>query len=204
MTGRPGTRAGQGLRLAAARGLQPCVHGVAGALRRPVPGGCSGTARDFFNEISDVAMTCTASTVSSCRRHSTMHCTHRRAASRVPADATAFAYGTAVGRRHRGVDPDPANAASSRMAGLLEELHPTPPAALHQLHDERGRTGSKRPTRQLRPPRQVKDRYDPDNSPRQPEHRPPARPRDRTPLAGDDGGRAIAAGSQRPLRMSRH
>ena len=85
---------------------------------------------DFFNEISDAAIDVHAMFGAQLPTgHSTMHLYPiDGAASRVPADATAFAYrdggwaGVIVG-----VDPDPANAEliSQWARDYWEQLHPT-------------------------------------------------------------------------------
>ena len=126
---------------------------------------------DFFNEISDAAIDVHRKYGAQLPTgHSTMHLYPiDGAASRVPADATAFAYrdggwaGVIVG-----VDPDPANAGLvSRWArDYWQELHPTSAggAYVNFLMDEgqdrvkasyRGNYGRLA---------QVKDRYDPDNT----------------------------------------
>ena len=100
---------------------------------------------DFFQEISDEAIEVHLKYGERLPTgHSTMHLYPiDGAASRVPADATAFAYrdggwaGVIVG-----VDPDPANSAviTQWAQDYWRELHPTSAGgALHQLHDGRGR-----------------------------------------------------------------
>ena len=126
---------------------------------------------DFFNEISDAAIEVHLKYGEQLPTgHSTMHLYPiDGAASRVPADATAFAYrdggwaGVIVG-----VDPDPANAdLISRWAkDYWQELHPTSAGGgVRQLPDGRGPgPGQGVLPRQLRPARAVKARYDPDNT----------------------------------------
>ena len=113
---------------------------------------------DFFQQITDEAIDVHLKYGAQLPTgHSTMHMYPiDGAVSRVPGDATAFAYrdggwaGVIVG-----VDPDPANAAriTQWARDYWQELHPTSAGgALHQLHDGRGR----RPDqgllpRQLRP-----------------------------------------------------
>src|ERR1022692_2517014 len=126
---------------------------------------------DFFNEISDTAIDVHLKFGELLPTgHSTMHLYPiDGAASRVPADATAFAYrdggwaGVIVG-----VDPDPANAGliSQWARDYWQELHPTSAggAYVNFLMNEgqdrvkaayRGNYGRLA---------QVKDRYDPDNT----------------------------------------
>ncbi len=126
---------------------------------------------DFFNEISDAAIDVHVKYGAQLPTgHSTMHMYPiDGAASRVPADATAFAYrdggwaGVIVG-----VDPDPANAdLIARWArDYWAELHPTSAggAYVNFLMDE----GQDRVKASYRGNydrlAQVKDRYDPDNT----------------------------------------
>ena len=113
---------------------------------------------DFFNEISDAAIDVHVKYGQKLPTgHSTMHMYPiDGAASRVPADATAFAYrdggwaGVIVG-----VDPDPANAGrhlavgQGLLAGTAPDLGRR---RVHQLHDERGPgPGEGLLPRQLRP-----------------------------------------------------
>ena len=107
--------------------------------------GCSGTGgRTSSTRSPTPPSTCTSSTARMLPTgHSTMHMYPiDGAASRVPADATAFAYrdggwaGIIVG-----VDPDPANAGrhlpvgQGLLAGAASDLGRR---RVHQLHDERG------------------------------------------------------------------
>ena len=125
---------------------------------------------DFFNEISDAAIDVHVKYGAQLPTgHSTMHMYPiDGAASRVPADATAFAYrdggwaGVIVG-----VDPDPANAdlISQWARDYWQELHPTSAggAYINFMMDE----GQDRVKASYRGNydrlAQVKDRYDPDN-----------------------------------------
>lgn len=126
---------------------------------------------DFFNEISDAAIDVHATFGAKLPTgHSTMHLYPiDGAASRVPADATAFAYrdggwaGVIVG-----VDPDPANAEtiSQWAREYWEALHPTSSggAYVNFLMDE----GQERVKASYRGNydrlAQIKGRYDPDNT----------------------------------------
>ena len=125
---------------------------------------------DFFNEISDAAIAVHLKYGEQLPTgHSTMHMYPiDGAASRVPADATAFAYrdggwaGVIVG-----VDPDPANAGriTQWARNYWQELHPTSAggAYVHFLMDE-GQDRIKAAYRgNYDRLAQVKQRYDPDN-----------------------------------------
>ena len=154
-------------------GLQPMPFNVLqSAFDGLYPAGLQWYWRtDFFNEISDTAIEVHRKYGEQLPTgHSTMHMYPiDGAASRVPADATAFAYrnggwaGVIVG-----VDPDPANAdrISQWAKGYWEELHPTSAGGgyINFLMDEgqdrvqaayRGNYGRLA---------QVKGRYDPDNT----------------------------------------
>ena len=126
---------------------------------------------DFFNEISDAAIDVHRAYAERLPTgHSTMHMYPiDGAASRVPADATAFAYrdggwaGVIVG-----VDPDPANAdrISQWARDYWEALHPTSAggADVNFLMDEgqdRVRASYRGNYDRLA---QIKDRYDPGNT----------------------------------------
>jgi FAD/FMN-containing dehydrogenase len=126
---------------------------------------------DFFNEISDAAIDIHVKYGAQLPTgHSTMHMYPiDGAASRVPQDATAFAYrdggwaGVIVG-----VDPDPANAERiSRWAqDYWEELHPTSAGGgyvnfLMNEGQDRVRASYRDNYERLA---QVKHRYDPDNT----------------------------------------
>jgi FAD/FMN-containing dehydrogenase len=126
---------------------------------------------DFFNEISDAAIEVHRKYAAMLPSgHSTMHMYPiDGAASRVPDDATAFAYrdggwaGVIVG-----VDPDPANAAaiSQWAQDYWEELHPTSAggAYINFMMDE-GRDRVRASYRQNYDRlAEVKRRYDPDNT----------------------------------------
>jgi FAD/FMN-containing dehydrogenase len=125
---------------------------------------------DFFNEISDAAIAVHRKYGDMLPTgHSTMHMYPiDGAASRVPADATAFAYrdggwaGVIVG-----VDPDPANAGriTQWAKDYWEELHPTSAggAYINFMGDE-GQDRIKAAYRgNYDRLAQVKQRYDPDN-----------------------------------------
>ena len=154
-------------------GLQPMPFNVLqSAFDGLYPAGLQWYWRaDFFNEISDTAIEVHRKYGEQLPTgHSTMHMYPiDGAASRVPADATAFAYrnggwaGVIVG-----VDPDPANAdrISQWAKDYWEELHPTSAGGgyVNFLMDEgqdrvqaayRGNYGRLA---------QVKGRYDPDNT----------------------------------------
>ena len=145
--GRRGARAGQDVRLAAAgpacsRCRSTCCRARS---TRLYPAGLQWYWRaDFFNEISDAAIDVHVKYGAQLPTgHSTMHMYPiDGAASRVPADATAFAYrdggwaGVIVG-----VDPDPANAGLHLAVGprLLAGAAPDlGRRRLRQLPDERG------------------------------------------------------------------
>ena len=171
--GRRGARAGQGA--SAPRcvvGLQPMPFtALQSAFDALYPAGLQWYWRaDFFEEISDAAIEVHRKYGAQLPTgHSTMHLYPiDGAASRVPADATAFAYrdggwaGVIVG-----VDPDPANAAaiSQWARDYWTELHPTSAggAYVNFLMDEgedRVRAAYRGNYDRLA---QVKRRYDPDN-----------------------------------------
>ena len=126
---------------------------------------------DFFNEISDAAIDVHVKYGAQLPTgHSTMHMYPiDGAVSRVPEDATAFAYrdGGWAGII-AGVDPDPANAGliSQWARDYWQELHPTSAggAYVNFLMDE----GQDRVKASYRGNydrlAQVKNRYDPDNT----------------------------------------
>ena len=146
---------------------------------------------DFFNEISDAAIDVHRAYAERLPTgHSTMHMYPiDGAASRVPADATAFAYrdggwaGVIVG-----VDPDPANAdrISQWARDYWEALHPTSAggADVNFLMDEGQDPGPRVLPRQLRPAR-------PDQGPLRPgqhlPHQPEHQARQRAHLVGGSG-----------------
>jgi FAD/FMN-containing dehydrogenase len=153
-------------------GLQPMPFNVLqSAFDGLYPAGLQWYWRaDFFNEISDAAIEVHRKYGEQLPTgHSTMHMYPiDGAASRVPADATAFAYrdggwaGVIVG-----VDPDPANAdrISQWAKDYWQELHPTSAggAYVNFLMDEgqdRVQAAYRGNYRRLT---QVKHRYDPDN-----------------------------------------
>jgi FAD/FMN-containing dehydrogenase len=153
-------------------GLQPMPFSVLqSAFDALYPAGLQWYWRaDFFNEISDVAIDVHAKFGATLPTgHSTMHLYPiDGAASRVPSDATAFAYrdggwaGVIVG-----VDPDPANAEmiSQWTRDYSTELHPTSAGGgyVNFLMDEgqdRVRASYRGNYERLV---QVKDRYDPAN-----------------------------------------
>jgi FAD/FMN-containing dehydrogenase len=153
-------------------GLQPMPFSVLqGAFDPLYPAGLQWYWRaDFFPEISDAAIDVHVKYGAQLPTgHSTMHLYPiDGAASRVPADATAFAYrdggynGVIVG-----VDPDPANAGliSQWAKDYWAELHPTSAggAYVNFLMDEgqdRVRAAYRGNYDRLA---QVKRRYDPDN-----------------------------------------
>jgi FAD/FMN-containing dehydrogenase/tetratricopeptide (TPR) repeat protein len=153
-------------------GLQPMPFtALQGAFDPLYPAGLQWYWRaDFFNEISDAAIDVHLKYGAQLPTgHSTMHLYPMDgAASRVPADATAFAYrdggynGIIVG-----VDPDPANAdLISRWAkDYWEELHPTSAGGayvnfLMEEGQDRVRASYRGNWDRLV---QVKNRYDPDN-----------------------------------------
>ena len=126
---------------------------------------------DFFNEISDAAIDVHVKYGAQLPTgHSTMHLYPiDGAASRVPADATAFAYrdggwaGVIVG-----VDPDPANAEriSQWAQDYWEELHPTSAGGgyinfLMNEGQDRVKASYRGNYNRLA---RVKERYDPDNT----------------------------------------
>ena len=125
---------------------------------------------DFFSEISDAAIEVHHKFGEQLPTgHSTMHLYPiDGAASRVPSDATAFAYrdggwaGIIVG-----VDPDPANAGPDHTVGEGLLAGPAPEfrrRGLRQLHDGRGPgSGESRLPRQLRATDPGQARYDPQN-----------------------------------------
>jgi len=126
---------------------------------------------DFFNEISDAAIDVHVKYGAQLPTgHSTMHLYPiDGAASRVPADATAFAYrdggwaGVIVG-----VDPDPANAAriSQWAQDYWEELHPTSAGGGYinfLMNEGQDRVKASYRGNYSRLAR-VKERYDPDNT----------------------------------------
>ena len=127
---------------ACSRCRSPCCRARSTRSTRPA---CSGTgASDFFAEISDAAIEVHRKFGAQLPTgHSTMHLYPiDGAASRVPADATAFAYrdggwaGVIVG-----VDPDPANAQADLAVDprLLGRAAPDlGRRRLRQLHDGRG------------------------------------------------------------------
>jgi FAD/FMN-containing dehydrogenase len=153
-------------------GLQAMPFSVLQSIFDPLyPAGMQWYWRaDFFNEISDAAIEVHRKYGELLPTgHSTMHLYPiDGATSRVPGDATAFAYrdggwaGIVVG-----VDPDPANAERiSRWAkGYWQELHPTSAggAYVNFLMDE----GQDRVKAAYRGNYdrlvQIKERYDPDN-----------------------------------------
>ena len=125
---------------------------------------------DFFNEISDAAIDVHVKYGQKLPTgHSTMHMYPiDGAASRVPADATAFAYrdggwaGVIVG-----VDPDPANAAaiSEWAKDYWQELHPTSAGGAYinfMMNEGQDRVKASYRGNYDRLT-QVKQRYDPDN-----------------------------------------
>ncbi len=154
-------------------GMQPMPFSMLqGAFDALYPAGLQWYWRaDFFNEISDAAIDVHLKFGERLPSgHSTMHLYPiDGAASRVPEDATAFAYrdggwaGVIVG-----VDPDPANAGviSQWARDYWEELHPTSAggAYVNFLMDE-GQDRVKASYRgNYERLTQVKNRYDPDNT----------------------------------------
>ena len=155
---------------------------------------------DFFNEISDAAIDVHVKYGAQLPTgHSTMHLYPiDGAASRVPANATAFAYRDGgYNGIIAGVDPDPANAGliSRWVKDYWEELHPTSAggAYVNFLMDEGQGPGQGLLPRQLRPagPGQAPVRPG-QHLPRQPEH-PAARP-----------ARRLARPGTKEARMRRH
>jgi FAD/FMN-containing dehydrogenase len=154
-------------------GLQPMPFNVLqSAFDGLYPAGLQWYWRaDFFNEISDTAIEVHRKYGEQLPTgHSTMHMYPiDGAASRVPADATAFAYrnggwaGVIVG-----VDPDPANAdrISQWTKDYWEELHPTSAGGgyvnfLMEEGQDRVQAAYRGNYGRLA---QVKGRYDPDNT----------------------------------------
>ena len=153
-------------------GLQPMPFSVLqSAFDGLYPAGLQWYWRaDFFNEISDAAIDVHVKYGERLPTgHSTMHMYPiDGAASRVPADATAFAYrdggwcGVIVG-----VDPDPANAGliSQWARDYWQELHPTSAGGAYiNFMMEEGQDRIKASYRgNYDRLARVKDRYDPDN-----------------------------------------
>ncbi len=153
-------------------GLQPMPFNVLqGAFDPLYPAGLQWYWRaDFFHEISDAAIDVHVKYGERLPTgHSTMHMYPiDGAASRVPADATAFAYrdggwcGVIVG-----VDPDPANAdrISQWARDYWQELHPTSAGGAYvNFMMEEGQDRVKASYRgNYARLAQVKARYDPDN-----------------------------------------
>ncbi len=154
-------------------GLQPMPFSVLqGAFDPLYPAGLQWYWRaDFFNEISDTAIDVHRKYGAMLPTgHSTMHMYPiDGAASRVPENATAFAYrdggwaGVIVG-----VDPDPANAGliSQWARDYWEELHPTSAGGAYVnflMNEGQDRVKAAYRGNYARLA-QVKERYDPDNT----------------------------------------
>ena len=154
-------------------GLQPMPFSVLQSTFDPLyPAGLQWYWRaDFFNEISDAAIEVHRKYGAMLPTgHSTMHMYPiDGAASRVPENATAFAYrdggwaGVIVG-----VDPDPANAGliSQWARDYWEELHPTSAGGAYVnflMNEGQDRVKASYRGNYARLT-QVKERYDPDNT----------------------------------------
>jgi hypothetical protein len=165
----------------------PAVQRPAGRVRSLYPAGLQWYWRaDFFNEISDTAIEVHRKYGAILPTgHSTMHMYPiDPAASRVPENATAFAYrdggwaGVIVG-----VDPDPANAGliSQWARDYWQELHPTSAGGgyvnfLMNEGQDRIKAAYRGNYARLT---QVKERYDPDNTFHINQNIQPARPAER-------------------------
>jgi FAD/FMN-containing dehydrogenase len=170
--GRRGARASQSVRVATAYRLAAhAVHRAAERVRRPLPPRLQWYWRaDFVNEISDAAIDVHLKYGEQLPTgHSTMHMYPiDGAASRVPGDATAFAYrdGGWAGII-AGVDPDPANVGliSQWAKDYWQELHPTTAGGAYvnflMVEGQDRVKAAYRGNYDLLT--QVKDRYDPEN-----------------------------------------